>query len=72
MIEPKLYKNNQWIVLYKGEIIYMDIKFKMAPTRQNLTLSYTKKKTKNTSLKILNHLKRSWLKLTLYDPLLSF
>lgn len=47
MIEPKLYKNNQWIVLYKGEIIYMDIKFKMAPTRQNLTLSYTKKKPKN-------------------------
>ena len=46
MIEPKLYKNNQWIVLYKGQIIYMDIKFKMAPTRQNLIFSYKKKKKK--------------------------
>ena len=43
MIEPKLYKNNQWIVLYKGQIIYMDMKFKLAPTRQNLTLALYKK-----------------------------
>lgn len=37
MIEPKLYKNNQWIVKVKGQIICMDMKFKLAPTSQNLT-----------------------------------
>ena len=58
MIKAKLYMHVHWMVLYKLDVFYSDMKFKMvATTKLSLTLDPMGKMFQNASLKPLGQLK---------------